>query len=235
MKIFLGVTGGLTRHSGWWLADSELRGHWPCASVFVCQARLSWRVAQILGLIHVVLAQPASGTVFLLSSVLMCLAFCRASGPLGKLSSGGRSIGLRSWLCHVSLIPLALSFSCLCYDVDDTPTLVMHVVLAQGPVHLGCSAIILLAILASRETCLLLRPWFVVWLAGYSSADSGRSCRSGTFRWSPEARDESCLGQLCSVGLSAFCKSHLSGLMEGVYAKNAEEILFNLFSNLSFQ
>ena len=51
----------------------------------------------------------------------------------------------------------------------------------------------------------------------------------------PEATNTSCLGQLCSVGLSVFCKSHLSGLMEGVYAKNAEEILFNLFSKIRFQ
>lgn len=51
----------------------------------------------------------------------------------------------------------------------------------------------------------------------------------------PEATNTSCLGRLCSAGLSVFCRSHLSGLVEGVYVKNAEEILFNLFSKISFQ
>lgn len=55
----------------------------------------------------------ASKIVFLLFLITICLEFCCVSGPLGRVSFGGDTVGFRSgsnscWLYHVSHVAYLL-------------------------------------------------------------------------------------------------------------------------------
>lgn len=221
MKIFLWVTGGLSDivGGGWQTLSWGVIGFAPLC-LYGCHEEL----LRFLGLIHVLPVKLAAGIVSLLSSILTCLAFYRASGPLGKMSSGGCSIELTSWLCPCVgsvisasfLLPWAFASSLGC-GWHPSSNGVCRV--STGPVHTGCSAVTLLAVFASSETCLSLRPWFIVWLASYSSVDSGRTYRWDIFSWSIRGHEHVLSGSAVFCGFISFLQITSKGVDGGCICK----------------